>query len=250
MLLVNFVPVYAFETANEVTEQDVEEFIKTSKPSIQDKFINMISDEKNQAKSGEDSYKIAINGESKLINEKTYKTLQNEVYKADQTKKVQNDIKNLTAGEYALKADLNAGADFLSGIKPVINTILGILAYIVIMAMGLFTATDIAYMTIPIFRTTVNNKASEGGMMMARTDNKTGENKPRLVTDDAIYAVNTCTIENGKSPFMTYLKRRIVAWIACAIVIYILLTGNISIIVNLALKVVEGVLDVISGLGV
>ena len=70
----------------------------------------------------------------------------------------------------------------------------------------------------------------------------------RFVTDDAQYAVSQGTVESGKSPWGIYFRKRVMSYVLLAIVLFILLTGNISLITNIALNIVSGIMNVLSGL--
>lgn len=140
-----------------------------------------------------------------------------------------------------IKADINGASQTLSGLQPFITQILGIICYIAILAMAIFTSFDICYITMPVFRGKMENKASHGGMG-TRESKATGERKVALITDDAIQAVEE-SANSGKKPLVIYLTKRIGSYIAIAIVIYLLMSGNISLIVELALKAVSGLME-------
>ena len=83
---------------------------------------------------------------------------------------------------------------------------------------------------------------------MGTKQGKDGNTKLTFITDDAQYAVTAAdTVQSGKSPFVIYLKKRALAFVLLAIVIFILLTGNIGIFATLALKLVQGLLDFLQG---
>lgn len=80
---------------------------------------------------------------------------------------------------------------------------------------------------------------------------KTGKDdntKLMFISDDAQHAVIAAdTVQSGRSPYLIYLKNRMLAFILLSIVIFILLTGNIGIFATLALKLVQGILDFLQG---
>jgi len=138
------------------------------------------------------------------------------------------------------KANITEAADTLSGLKPFITTILGVICYIAILAMAVFTSFDVCYITMPVFRGKMESKAAQGGMG-TRESKATGERKLAVITDDAIQAVEEAA-NSGKKPMVVYLKKRIGSYIAIAVVIYLLMSGNISLLVSLALKAISGVM--------
>ena len=94
---------------------------------------------------------------------------------------------------------------------------------------------------------------------MQKTDSN-GKKKLRFVSDEAQYAVDSTVGRSGDSssksggnggytsPWGAYFKTRIVSYIFLAVAITILLTGNITIITNLALKLVGGLMNVLQSL--
>lgn len=139
-----------------------------------------------------------------------------------------------------IKANITEATDTLSGLKPFITTILGIICYIAILAMAVFTSFDVCYITMPVFRGKMESRAAQGGMG-TRESRATGERKLAVITDDAIQAVEEAA-NSGKKPMVIYLKKRIGSYIAIAVVIYLLMSGNISLLVSLALKAISGVM--------
>ena len=113
--------------------------------------------------------------------------------------------------------------------------------------MTLFTAFDIAYIAFPVFRNKCEEQKMNGTGYNVKKDSN-GNVSLRFVTDDAQYAVSEGTIENGKSPWGIYFRKRIMSYVLLAIVLFILLTGNISLITNIALNIVSGIMNVLSGL--
>lgn len=128
----------------------------------------------------------------------------------------------------------------LSGFQDMLALLMGIGATIAVLGLGLFTTVDVCYLSIPVLHTQMDNVGSSGGKMSAQS--KEGGTKFALVTDDAVYSYNKAQ-EDGKQPWGIYLKRRIVTFIMMAIIIYILMTGKVDIIIDLALKMTGGIID-------
>lgn len=145
-----------------------------------------------------------------------------------------------------ISADTGTATVLLSGFTPLISTFLGIMVVAITLFMTVFTAFDVAYIAFPVLRGKMEASRDSGGAM-AKTNND-GSVSLRFVTDEAQYAVKQATVENGKNALAIYFGKRCISYIALAIVLFILLTGNISLITNLALKVVDGVLRLIQGI--
>ena len=161
---------------------------------------------------------------------------------------VKNDITNMVKNEFNIKADTGAATKALEGFREPIQMIVGILSWVVITGLGLFTALDIAFITQPVFRGWYSDSAQSGSKVTGTTDKKTGEAKLRWISDEAVYAVKVATLGEGKSALSIYLFKRMAAYVITAIVIFMLLTGNIQIFVNLALDLVAGIIEQIQKL--
>ena len=169
------------------------------------------------------------------------KTLE-DVGKTKSVDEVKNDINNMLKEDFNVSADVTKASEALDGFKDTVGIIVGVLAYIVIIGMGLITALDVCYIVIPVFRSFYIDSAESGNRITGKTG-KNGEAKLRWVSDDAVYAVKVATVEEGKSPIKVYLFKRIGAYIIVAIVLFMLLTGNMQIFVNIALDFVSGIIE-------
>ena len=87
----------------------------------------------------------------------------------------------------------------------------------------------------------------ESGNLTYKKDND-GNLSLRWISDDAVAACKIATIESGKNKFAEYFKKRVWSYMILVILLFILLTGNITIFTNLALKAVNGVLKVIGAI--
>lgn len=160
--------------------------------------------------------------------------------------KVTEDTVNITDG-INIKADTTGATTALSGFVPVINMLLGVITVLITIGLAVFTAFDVCYIVFPVFRNKCEDAKVQGqGMMVQKTAN--GGTKLRWVSDEAQFSVNHASLEQGSNPLTTYLKHRVLAYIIVSIILFVLLTGNISIITNIALKLVSGLMDVLNGL--
>lgn len=150
---------------------------------------------------------------------------------------------------FNVSADTDTAGVALSGIESLVGVIVGILCYVITLGMTLFTALDLCYITMPVFRNKCEDMKQSGNGVMTKTDKQSGETKLRWITDEAVYSVNTCSVETGKSALTVYLKKRVLAFVLLAVVLFILFTGNIQLIVNIAINLVAGIMDALSSLG-
>lgn len=149
-------------------------------------------------------------------------------------------------GQISVTPDIKKANNMLSGFMPLLDMIVSVVIVGVTLGMTLFTAFDICYIEFPIFRNKCEDAKASGNKMMTRTDSKTGETKLRIVTDEAQYAIQAAdTIQSGQNPLVIYFKKRFVAILLLAIVLFILLTGNMSVFSKIALKLVSGIISII-----
>lgn len=173
---------------------------------------------------------------------------------ADAEKKTTTDVKNQISGDASVinktfgKADLNAAGTALSGFSSWIQLMTGILATLAIIGTTLFTAVDVCYLAFPVMQGKMNEAGNSGGAMSGTTKN--GEAKFKFVTDDAVEAYQEAhgggangQGGGGGNQWVIYLKKRAFAFIFLAIIIFILLTGKISFIIEIALKAVDGIIN-------
>lgn len=250
---------FAAEEAHTLPE-DVESYIENSITAINDSGVSFsetwlrswLTTDESKAQSLEDGgrqYNITLGssqGVLYIVRGKTEEGLIEAVQKSVNNAATVDDVSTITDG-------LNIGADtagataLLSGFAPIISLVVGVIVVLVTMGMTLFTAFDIAYIAFPVFRNKCEEQKMNGTGYNVKKDSN-GNVSLRFVTDDAQYAISEGTIENGKSPWGIYFRKRIMSYILLAIVLFILLTGNISMITNIALNIVSGIMNVLSGL--
>lgn len=155
-----------------------------------------------------------------------------------------NNIDADILGGYDLSADTETATGILSGVIELIPSVLGIMVVLATVGVTVFTGFDILYLIFPVFRNTCDEKAMSGGPATKKT--KDGTNRMWFVTDEAIYAVRTAdTVNQGQSPLIIYFKKAVIKFVVLAILIFILLTGNVNIFAKLAIRIVQGVLDIL-----
>lgn len=157
----------------------------------------------------------------------------------------QSQIENLD-NLYDLSADTGTAANLTAGLQGPMRTFLGILVVFITVFMTVFTAFDLCYIAFPVFRGKMDEAKANGTRGVTKT-NKNGETKLTLITDDAQYAVVASeTAQTGQNAFVLYFKKRVVSFIVLAVLIFILLTGNINILTNIGVKLASGILQAIS----
>lgn len=183
---------------------------------------------------------------SKTIDVK--KTSLDSMDKSGASTQVQKKVDDMVGG-MAIEADTAAATDLMRGITPIISLIIGVLAYAIVIFLPVWSAVDIVYITWPIFREKADSaKASGSNGVMTRTNNKTGQTSFRFITDEAVHAVQSANLADGKSAISIYLGKRVGVYIAVAIVLYLLISGNIQVFTQLAIRIVSGIMTVIEQL--
>lgn len=240
--------------------EDVESYIENSITAINDSGVSFyetwlrswLTTDESKAQSLEDGgrqYNITLGssqGVLYIVRGKTEEGLIEAVQKSVNNAATVDDVSTITDG-LNIGADTSGATALLSGFAPIISLVIGVITVLVTMGMTLFTAFDIAYIAFPVFRNKCEEQKMNGTGYNVKKDSN-GNVSLRFVTDDAQYAVSEGTIENGKSPWGIYFRKRIMSYILLAIVLFILLTGNISMITNIALNIVSGIMNVLSGL--
>ena len=163
-----------------------------------------------------------------------------------ENKRVGEKVGDITSN-MNLEADTSAAAMMLSGFKPILELGIGIIVVLITFGMTVFSSFDICYIAFPVFRNKMEDARQSGNSALTKKTSS-GETSLRWVTDDAQYAVQQGTIESGKSPWTFYFKKRIASYIFLGITVFILLTGNISVLTDIAINVVSGVVNIISTL--
>lgn len=188
---------------------------------------------------------IILNGETyyltKGTSESTFVQLVKNNYEGSlATEKVNNITDGLSP-----EADTQGASEVLRGFVPVLNLVLGIITTLITIGLAIFTSFDICYITFPVFRESCENqKMSGSGPMVSKKAN--GESKLRWVSDEAQFAVRNASLEQGQNPLVSYFKNRVVTYIVVAIILFILLTGNIQVITNIVLKLVSGIMNILN----
>lgn len=189
-----------------------------------------------------EAYQNALSAMDKIKNK--YSNYQSDGKATSDTKNKVNKMAEM----YNVPADTENASKMLSGLLPFVQLLSGILAYVTILGLTLFTSFDVAYLAFPVAKGKMESAAQSGGAM-STTSKSTGSPKFRFVTDDAIRAYDEATQEN-KQPWGKYLKLRAMTFILCAVVVYMLLSGNITFLINIALNALEGLFKVANNMAV
>lgn len=156
-------------------------------------------------------------------------------------------VKNIYDRSY-LDPNIEGANLVLAPLRPYISTFMGIVLTLVVSLMGVLTALDICFIAMPSFRNFLSGKMAEGSnTAMTKRNGSTGEMELRFISDEAQWAVAKST-EAQSSPWGAYFKSRILSYIFLAIAVFLLMTGNISVIVDLALKLVSGLMSLLTNI--
>ncbi len=146
-------------------------------------------------------------------------------------------------------ADVQTASGMLSGFYPIMSVVIGLIVILISIGMTIFSAFDLCYIAFPVFRNHCEDAKQSGSGLMAKTNKSTGETKLRFVSDDAQYAVNAAdTTQSGRNPFVIYFGKRIISYVVLAVLLFILMTGRITIFTDLALKVMSGITNLIDSM--
>lgn len=168
---------------------------------------------------------------------------------AQQTQEVTNVISGVNSN-LGLKPDTTTALGGLSGFIPGINFILGVIVIIITAGMTVLTACDVLYISFPPFRGKCESAKANGTGVDQGRSAKAGETRLKFISDEAEFAVNSAeTVQTGKSPLIIYGKKRALAIVLTTVVLFILITGNIDVITNIALKAVSGIINIIQQIG-
>ena len=151
--------------------------------------------------------------------------------------KVQANISAGLLNQAGVTPDTGTAMGLLAGVMPMINTLLGLIVVVISIGMTVFSALDIIYLAFPAFRGKIDAQV-EGGSNGTKK-NKDGSTSSKWVTDDARITIKE-TLEDGLQPWGPYFKRRVFAYIFLAIILFILLTGNIFAITTLVTDALQG----------
>ena len=164
----------------------------------------------------------------------------------DGKQKVAQVGSTITGSGFEVGADVQTGAKILSGFSGLVSMVLGLMVVLISLGMTVFSACDLAYIAFPVFRNKCEDMKQSGSKIGTKTGSN-GETKLRFVTDEAQYAVNAAeTTESGKNPFVIYFSKRILSYIILAILLFILLTGRITVFTDLGVKLADGIVNLIA----
>ena len=230
-----------YRDATDIIEAELSKYSSSTDPDAVNVTVGKV--QRNLSYSDSATLNSFVEAQLAVAKEKTRESVSSKTSVDD----VKESISDMLTDEFNVKADTRSASEVLNGVKEPIGTLVGILAFVVIITMGLFTALDICYIVIPVFRGAYDASADGGSSMTSKTG-KGGESKLRWISDDAVYAVKTATVEEGRSPLKVYAFKRMGAYILVAVVIFMLLTGNVQVFINLALELVAGAIELIQKL--
>ena len=161
-----------------------------------------------------------------------------------------NDKIDEMTGNLNIQADTAGGAELVSGLVPIVNVMVGVIILAIVLGLMLYTGFDVMYLAFPVFRSFSEDKLQDGktGVMVKKTSN--GEAKYRFISDEAVRAYQQSIVDGGnKQPYIKYVVSRSWAYIALAIIVSVLLTGNYSVFLKIGLRIGEGIVNIVQDVG-
>lgn len=156
---------------------------------------------------------------------------------------------NQISQSYKLEANTDGAASAMNGFKDPLELFVGGLVILILLGLTAVSAIDLAYLSIPPLQSFLDSVGDNGGGQGASSSTtKDGQTKFRFISDEAIFAKKKSVNGESYSPaIVIYLKNRIVYIIASAVSVYLLVSGQSAVLIVLALKLISGVLDMMSG---
>lgn len=149
---------------------------------------------------------------------------------------------NDATDDQTIQADTSKGLYIVEGFVSAVSTVLGVIVVLISVGVTVSTAIDIVYMVNPIAQQNLDKLGSK--------KDKDGDNRIVLVTDDAVFAVEQAlSASDYVNPLIIYFKSRILTYMILAILLFILITGKITAISQLALKLVSGIINILAQMG-
>jgi len=137
----------------------------------------------------------------------------------------------------ALHADTETAGHMLSGLMPMVNTALGIMVWVVVVGIILYTTFELLYINFPIMRNAVSGESGE----------KKGKGLDKIVSGDARRAVEISDRGEG-NPLVHYLKTRVLVYIILGAMIVILVGGQAVKLITLGQNAASGVTNQIQSI--
>lgn len=154
-------------------------------------------------------------------------------------KKVGTDIKQIS-DNFNLKADTATASVTLAPFQNALSTISGLIVYGMLILLTFSNGLDICYLSIPWIQSLLDGKASD------TKTNSDGSAKVPLVSAEASYAHKQAeTGEDYRNPLLIYASKRVVFLIVDAILVFMLLTGQMGLLIQIVLNLFSGFIDVI-----
>lgn len=182
-------------------------------------------------------------GQTYYVETKNVSKAENKIKSIAESGEVDETVRQIS-DNFDISPDFDYAGKILAPLNRLVSTVVGIAVVAITLLMTVNTAFDIAYIAFPVLRGMMIDSKNSGGAMSKKGAD--GSVSLRFVTDEAQFAVEQATTGNGGGNAMTtYFKKRIFSYIILSIMLFILLTGNISLITNLAVKVVSGLMSVL-----
>lgn len=145
-----------------------------------------------------------------------------------------------------LQADTDSASAALSGFRPLVQTIVGILVVLTMLLTSITTGIDILYVAIPLVRSVFDSGFEGGGGLSRSTEG--GGHTFRFISDEALAAVKAQdTGESKGNAIWKYTTKRIPYLIALGVCLYIFITGQVGLFINIGVRLVSGFINLLAG---
>ena len=153
-------------------------------------------------------------------------------------------------GSINIHADTAGAAGMASGFIPIVNVAVGLVVIAIILLLVMYTGFDLMFLAFPWFRSMSENQLQNGKSNVMVKRGGDGESKYRFISDDAVRAYQQSIVDGGnKQPYVKYAVSRVWAYIALAIIITVLITGNYGVFIKLGTEIGEGIINMIQNIG-
>lgn len=127
------------------------------------------------------------------------------------------------------QADIASAAAWYKPFSGPISTVLGVIALLTLLSLGITSVIDIAYLVVPVFR-----------MFLDKDD--TGK-RPRFVSQEAYGAMQESENDSKKDYMLIYLRRRALVMFIVGLAVLYLITGSIFELVGFLFDAGQPIID-------
>jgi len=161
--------------SSDVKEEQINDYYNSLSPNQKNSITKALNGQDLGSNSTDSKHTIEVGGQTYHLSEDGFAQVQNKVYNISSQKELKSQVADMGV-KFDTKADTASAAETLSGLQEFVSTINGLLVYVVVLGMSLFTALDCCYITMPVFRGKMDTMA-QGGGRMTTTSTKSGRSE-------------------------------------------------------------------------